>query len=150
VPGKRRLRVAFFGDVEASATILEYLVGRSSDRRDPVELTTVVSPRRFRSHRVRRSFELRRTLDTLIARPRVRSLDSFGRRTISSTTAVLAQRARATVCWPDSLGDPDTIRIVQDARALLRWLIERRGPSRLTLGVRSDRCGEFVESCRDA
>jgi hypothetical protein len=32
----------------------------------------------------------------------------------------------------------------------LRWSIEGRGSSRLTVGVRSDRLGEFIESCRDA
>jgi hypothetical protein len=34
--------------------------------------------------------------------------------------------------------------------ALLRWSIEGRGLSRLTVGVRSDRFGEFIESCRQS
>ena len=39
--------------------------------------------------------------------------------------------------------------LIPESMAPLRWSIEGRGSSRLsTVGVRSDRFGEFIESCR--
>jgi methionyl-tRNA formyltransferase len=110
---QRPVRVAFFGNTRTSTTVLEYLARRSSDARDRVQLVAVVSPRKFPSRRARHSFDVRRALDPLLVKRGWRALDGL---TVSSTTTVLAQRAGSAVLWPRSLGAPDTIRFVQDAR----------------------------------
>ena len=59
-----------------------------------------------------------------------------------------AQRDRALDVGRQQRRSVDRTRLRPTERALLRWSIEGRGSSRLTVGVRSDRFGEFIEGCR--